>query len=782
MTKSHLLILLCVLFLFSCKNFKELEPNPPIKAVENQLTPVKDEKDDFELAAEKGYHIKFPAPTLDEFYLVLDVKDKSQFTSILTNEFDDDKKEFVAIEDESSQPNTLVYSVPKNTTFYYWVIKSVPKDQFLKMEYRYVPKWRYKFELTHLKLNDVFASEKVSRETYESIGKSFNIGAFDYASEITKLTASIGKLEAGQKELDDIATVIPEAINKTDAAYVAYIDLNERYKEEIAFQKKYLKLLESYKVFGNVDSAPTSFLDEVNNHVSLLKADKGNYSPEIIKDITTHAKSGVRSVVKDLDLKLKNMSSAKKIDWNTEELLELATEVGESVNSVKKIHRLRVTNNYILDELESIKKEINDVTQITFDPWPSNSFYANKIAQVNVPLRKLSKVDYSTLNAYKNYGFVKELRSVLSELNRSGRYSKQRYSVANESVSRINQMKLIPDYKGIIREIQTSRYTELKNHYRDVDQRSLAHQKRLIEADLESGTWVLAEQKIQALHQDKVFLSVNGINGDKVNVTIELEQNFSEKINSASRARLQQFTESNNTTYAQVAELYKSPVFVPVHSPTYVSLKRTELKTKLNALVKDLTYAKHYSFPEQAITALYDAFSKNMDETAVYQARAIQVHRNFYKGKNARVLRKIHLSNTEEAKRVTDAAKWGKNFVLPISNKEDGTHKYVYRLDLQVQSKAKFPVWDVTLKLPKEIGEQAEFRKWFTQMKMGGKVLKNEGRFSISAPDPKDSYKVKITPVQAKKGQTNIFEITFTHPKFKVFEISAMVQRPIIKK
>ena len=142
----------------------------------------------------------------------------------------------------------------------------------------------------------------------------------------------------------------------------------------------------------------------------------------------------------------------------------------------------------------------------------------------------------------------------------------------------------------------------------------------------------------------------------------------------------------------------------------------------------------------------------------------------------------MHLSNTRESKKITKAAKYTNVYVLPVTNKEDKTYRYIFRIDAQINSKAKFPVWDVTLKLPKEIGEQSEFRKWFRTIKMDGKEIKNEGRYSITSPDPKDNYKMQVTPVQAKKGKTNVFEIVFTHPEFKVFEISAMLQRPIVKK
>ena len=40
----------------------------------------------------------------------------------------------------------------------------------------------------------------------------------------------------------------------------------------------------------------------------------------------------------------------------------------------------------------------------------------------------------------------------------------------------------------------------------------------------------------------------------------------------------------------------------------------------------------------------------------------------------------------------------------------------------------------------------------------------------------------RITPVQMDKGKDNVLEVRFNHSSMKVFEVSAMAQKPIIKK
>jgi hypothetical protein len=61
-------------------------------------------------------------------------------------------------------------------------------------------------------------------------------------------------------------------------------------------------------------------------------------------------------------------------------------------------------------------------------------------------------------------------------------------------------------------------------------------------------------------------------------------------------------------------------------------------------------------------------------------------------------------------------------------------------------------------------------------------VLKNEGRFTITAPDPDNDYIAQITPLQVNTTGNNIIEIRFDYNAFKVLEISVMAQKPIIKK
>jgi hypothetical protein len=103
-------------------------------------------------------------------------------------------------------------------------------------------------------------------------------------------------------------------------------------------------------------------------------------------------------------------------------------------------------------------------------------------------------------------------------------------------------------------------------------------------------------------------------------------------------------------------------------------------------------------------------------------------------------------------------------------------------MNVSIETDAACPVYDVNIKLPKDVAENAGTEQWYNAISLNKILLKNEGRFSISAPSATNNYECQITPVQMNKGKGNILEITFEHNSFKVHQVSVMVQKPLIKK
>jgi hypothetical protein len=91
-------------------------------------------------------------------------------------------------------------------------------------------------------------------------------------------------------------------------------------------------------------------------------------------------------------------------------------------------------------------------------------------------------------------------------------------------------------------------------------------------------------------------------------------------------------------------------------------------------------------------------------------------------------------------------------------------------------------VYDLNIKLPKEVAQNAATTQWYESISCNKSELKNEGRFSITAPTAANDYECQISPVQMNKDKTNVLEIVFNYPAYKVLQVSVMVQKPIIKK
>ncbi|MDO5576929.1 MAG: hypothetical protein Q4F84_07600, partial [Fibrobacter sp.] len=130
---------------------------------------------------------------------------------------------------------------------------------------------------------------------------------------------------------------------------------------------------------------------------------------------------------------------------------------------------------------------------------------------------------------------------------------------------------------------------------------------------------------------------------------------------------------------------------------------------------------------------------------------------------------------------IVEAKKYRRVFALPVNDRR-ANNKYVIRMYIDIPTDAKFPVFDVNIKLPKEIAENAGSRQWYESITVNKVPVKNEGRFTITAPSASNDYECQISPVQMNKEKANILEITFKHNTFKAQPVSIMVQKPIIKK
>ena len=134
------------------------------------------------------------------------------------------------------------------------------------------------------------------------------------------------------------------------------------------------------------------------------------------------------------------------------------------------------------------------------------------------------------------------------------------------------------------------------------------------------------------------------------------------------------------------------------------------------------------------------------------------------------------------SKWITKPKSYRSVFALPTTTNAGGSNTYVFRMNIRIPSKAKFPVYDLNIKLPKEVARAASSEKWYDKILLNKDVVKNEGRYTVTAPTASNNYEFQITPIRMLAEGDNVLEIHFTHASFKALQVSVMAQKPIIKK
>ena len=239
---------------------------------------------------------------------------------------------------------------------------------------------------------------------------------------------------------------------------------------------------------------------------------------------------------------------------------------------------------------------------------------------------------------------------------------------------------------------------------------------------------------------------------------------------------------ATNGDNLNVDQIYASEAFKPVHVLEF-SAGGPNVVARNNKRIEDAMDAfKFNDFPRSAIKKLYQAFTGNINDKGIEKARAIIKHGEMYKGSDRQTQNLVAEINPVTAKWLTEPRTYRKLYVIPSNAQQSSNNQYVFRMNLRIPSDAKFPVFDVNIKLPRELANSAGQQSWYQSMTLNGKPLKNEGRFSITAPTSSNNYECQITPLQVNKEGNNILEVRFDYEAFKVLEVSVMAQRSIIKR
>jgi hypothetical protein len=430
------------------------------------------------------------------------------------------------------------------------------------------------------------------------------------------------------------------------------------------------------------------------------------------------------------------------------------------------------------DTMDRIAKYVKDGPQM-----PGDEFFKGVVERLTAVQNAVpAKID----EQYGKFAGYKCSQALNAETAKLGADVSQHLAECRQAemlVQQVNMLKLQGDYRSMVALLAQARQLGfLIDKYRDLDRMSIEQQMKTIKGSLSSGAWGQAETGLRTLHNDNTFLNPQGILPFKQAAVRELEDSLYTGVERLTRARVNKFCEDKVGVLENVDSLYSDSVFLPAYNITFSSGSQNHLLQKKDALAADLAKLKDYDFPAKAIKLCYEQFLKNPDDNGVLKARAVVTHGNHYKGDDKDLRIRVAECNPQSAKRISKPKEYRRVFALPITDNRKGKNKYYIRLNVDIPTEANFPVYDVNIKLPKEIAQNAAASQWYDEILLNKKLLKNEGRFSIAAPSAANDYECQITPVQMNKDQNNILEINFTYHAFKPFLVSVMVQKPIIKK
>jgi hypothetical protein len=792
--KSRLLILAGLLLFLGCAAYKQLMPLPALSPAEQGFQELKGKDGTFQLKKEKKYFVAFPAPADKNFYLVLDVPAKAQLGSWFTTELPKKKMSDYKVKDETLQPeSTSVYAVQSGTAGYYWLIETVSADMAITLKYRYVPQWRFKFENRHAVFSATLKENVVDRKEYLALGTSFHFSpTYDFAGALASTDKHLAEINKVHAELLAIESIFPASIlNSQDKAYQDYLALKKELEEERTFQMNWIDVLtfsqREIKTRGQVPE----FLAQLDNDAAFF-AQKSRYPENVVQECQKVIKTRL-----DETAPFYNGLVAEKTDWQpfAEGPFHLAalpkistlyqaaglTPADDIVNAGKFITEFNQKSTALTAAGQALEKAA--AAERALAEMPADNFFPGLIMELGAAQQSLPVAIGPEHALYKNFRSTAALNMEIR--NTAGKIDelRGRYSLAAGLVPELNAFKARTEYTRMIELLSRNRKLGfLLERYAGLDNLSVEKQAKDIRTALGGQQWPAAEAGLQQLHADRTFLNPAAIEQKRRSAVLELEDALYAGIDQVTRQKILAFVDEKVNQLQNVDSLYTDPVFLPAYDVTFSSGSQQNLLDKKKELVGMLAAMKDNEFPAKAITLLYEEFMKNPDDNGVLKARAVVTHGKHYKADDKKVRIRMAELDPLLPKRVTQVKEYRRVFALPVTDKETGSNRYLCRLDLDVPSDAAFPVWDVTIKLPPAVAKNAAAEQWYEKLVLNDQVLKNEGRFSISAPSVENEYECQISPVQTKKDGRNILEIYFNHKSFKAYPISVMAQKPIIKK
>lgn len=779
-------IIITLSFLMACGGYKELKPKPAVISQEAGYIQLQNKDKNFQLKKGKKYYMEFPAPAQENIYLVLRSNNLPLLTSHLTRQFTKGKGDIPLNDENPGDRNADVYKLDRLVPSYFWVIENVSQNIELALDYRYVPIWRYRFETKNAEFQLTLARNKVDRQNYDALGISLSSNDLNYDRGLADVQQKTNNLKAIEGALLEIEAIFPpRIINSNDPAYRDYTALKNELNSELRFQDNYARMLRVFKLEKESRANSEMFAKGVPQFYDFFQK-KSEYQGNVLREARDVIGARLPELAPYMEKVFREKRDIAPVDFSVEKAEALHTECNMQPDArFTAIAKAMKAFNRNAEELEAAKDQYDGIMERVRNvgAWPTDSFFPGLQGDIDAVAASLPRFSSASYGKFISNNCVSQLQRETNAFNQKVQATRQNFQSAALLVPQINRLRSQGRFSEILRLLkENSQIDFLMDTYGNLDKLSLDEQQAGITNALESGDWRLAESRIRGLYEDRNFLNYDAISYQRNQIVKTSEEQLVSAIEQESKKRITAFLELKKDVYRNVDSLYSSDVFKPVYEMTFSSGGPNILEQHKKQIQDYLDSYKYDQFPKMAIERIYQDFSRDPNNDGVAKARAIITHGKYYKGTDQKTKNLIAECDPMIAKWITKPKDYRRIFVVPVNPTQQASNEYVFRLNIQIPSDAKFPVFDVNIKLPREVASKAGQQQWYDKITMNGNVLKNEGRFTITAPTSNNDYECQLTPVQMFKDRDNILEVRFRYSAFKVLEVSVMAQRPIIKK
>jgi hypothetical protein len=724
-----------------CATFKELEPEPPLNSAERGFIELKNDKENFFLEEGKCYFIRFPGPAQDNYTLLLRTSAAWYINAYMTRTFDDGKGPITPMTDEAPvTDSTSVYAIDKAGPVYYWVIDTVRQDVEMRMLYRYVPRWRFTFENKYQVFKKVLGDNRVGRGTFLNQDDAPSIQGMNHREALVELKAHTDALKAMQTELQGVASLFPADIAAAnDTAYRNYTAMRSALEDELQFQESYARALAIFDKEKSSRRNTREFLADAAEYNEFL-AQSSKYPASLVAKVRETLGNRLGEAFPFYEQQVVGKKEAKTIvlDPPLEQVTRLFRSCNRQVPSdFESLSAFVQRFNKEVDAATTAGERVREMqARVSKQTTPPElSFYGNMEASAADIKASLPKCESAQ---HPRYGNLEASQAVARELDQAAQQA--------------------DDLNGLFAA------------------------GRQIAGDIGAHLWASAEKRTADLFYGRDGHSYETVAHHREKFVKWFESDIFNGVRAATRERLDAYVKSVQATYVNIPALYADSAFMPAYRLTFSTIGEGDLAKKRAVIDEYIAHVRQVEFPEGAIKTLYAEFNHDLGATGVERARAIVEHGKMYRGTDKQVTAMVNECDPTVAKWIIKPKEYRRILAFPVTSNKGGTNEYVFRIKLQIPSDAQFPVFDVNVKLPREVATTGAGEAWYEKITINNNIIKNEGRFRITAPLPDNNYESQITPVQMDKAGNNILEVRFKKPAFKVFEISAMAQVPIMKK